>query len=88
MAYQYKSRGGHTAGYCRIPQYNLTIINWFLFGMVDGDYDWFSTEKKPHDFQGRIQTFMLPMMKEENLNDPDLIIEVNLDSNQIREEWG
>ncbi|KAG8892705.1 hypothetical protein FRC01_013989, partial [Tulasnella sp. 417] len=71
----YKSKGGHTAGFCKIPQYNLTLVNWFLFGMVDGDYDWFSVEKKPHNFEGRIQTFMLPMMREENLSNPDLIIE-------------
>ncbi|KAG8978390.1 hypothetical protein FRC05_010635 [Tulasnella sp. 425] len=74
----YKSRGGHTAGFCRIPQYNFTLVNWFLFGMVDGDYDWFSTEAKPYNFEGRIQKFMLPMMKEENLGNPDLIIETSL----------
>ncbi|KAG9019645.1 hypothetical protein FRB90_011991 [Tulasnella sp. 427] len=74
----YTSHGAHTAGFCHVPKYNFTVVNWFLLGMVDGDYDWFSKEPKPHSFEERLETYMLPMMKQENLANPDLIVETSL----------
>lgn len=76
---QYHSVGGHTFGYCSIPHYNLTIVNWFLYGMADDeDYSWFaSNELRPLTFERRFDEVMLPLMEAEGLGGPDLIIEVS-----------
>lgn len=71
--------GAHKGGFCHIEAWDLTIINWFLFGMVDGEFDWFEpAEERPHTFEGRIDKFLLPMMEKYSLKAPDLIIEVCL----------
>lgn len=85
---QFHNVGGHKFGYCRIPQYNVTLVNWFLYGMVDDeDYDWFNwTDERPITFERRFDEVMVPLMKKEGLNDPDLIIEVTLVHHRVRKQ--
>jgi len=75
----YTSRGGHIGGFCRVPDYNFTVVNWFFYGMVDEEFDWFApTEKRPITFENRISDMMLPIMENDQLNAPDLIVETSL----------
>lgn len=57
----------------------MTVINWFLYGMVDEEFDWFIPgEARPITFENRMDQIMLPMMKAGGLRNPDLIVEVSL----------
>ncbi|KAG8884314.1 hypothetical protein FRB97_004578 [Tulasnella sp. 331] len=72
--------GGHKFGYCTVPKYNFTMVNWFLYGMVDSeDFGWFrNTEERPITFEKRFDEVMIPLMRQEKLRNPDLIIETSL----------
>ncbi|KAG9008586.1 hypothetical protein FRB95_001310 [Tulasnella sp. JGI-2019a] len=77
---KYTDLGGHKFGYCTIPHYNLTLVNWFLYGMVDSEgFDWFRpTEDRPITFEKRFDEVMIPLMHKQGLAKPNLIIETSL----------
>lgn len=56
------------------------MVNWFLYGMVDSeDFSWFRhTEERPITFEKRFDEVMVPLMQQERLGKPDLIVEASL----------
>ncbi|WRT70498.1 uncharacterized protein IL334_007496 [Kwoniella shivajii] len=69
--------GGHTGGLCYIERIDLTIVWWFLFGMVDDESldEWRALESRPITFENKIEQVLLPLMKEAGLErKPDLVV--------------
>jgi len=74
---RYESWGGHAGGLCHLEWLNLTVANWFLYGMVDNEsYDWFRAgDGRPITFEQRIEKIMVPEMKRRGHSGvPDLVV--------------
>ncbi|EJT99484.1 hypothetical protein DACRYDRAFT_109589 [Dacryopinax primogenitus] len=87
-----KNWGGHTGGWCRVESIDLTIVWWFLFGIVDSEYPWYvDNEKEPKTFDHRIDEIFLPRMEKEGLREftPDLGIVNSLywDSDHLFDQY-
>nr|XP_018260023.1 uncharacterized protein I303_08095 [Kwoniella dejecticola CBS 10117]OBR82181.1 hypothetical protein I303_08095 [Kwoniella dejecticola CBS 10117] len=72
-----KSWGGHLGGYCHIERIDLTLVWWFLYGLVDDENldEWRKLEARPITFENRIKDVFLPAMKSAGLDrTPDLVV--------------
>ncbi|WWC72341.1 uncharacterized protein I206_106303 [Kwoniella pini CBS 10737] len=72
-----KSWGGHLGGYCHVERIDLTIVWWFLYGLVDDENldEWRKLEARPITFENRIKDVFLPAMATAGLDrTPDLVV--------------
>ncbi|KAI9631185.1 hypothetical protein KEM48_013248 [Puccinia striiformis f. sp. tritici PST-130] len=66
----------HRIGMAHLPELNFSIYNWFLMGLgVKQEVPFFHPrEDLPQDFEGRMETYFLPLLRANLIPKPDLII--------------
>jgi len=66
----------HRIGMAYLPELNFTVYNWFLMGLgVKSEVPFFhAREDMPQQFESRLETFFLPLLRANLMAKPDLIV--------------